>query len=157
MAGDATFAGTPIKVDGKDRIGLTETTDLYRIVEFNYVPITAASALLDLSFDGTEPDDASSGSDHTTLDEDDAPIAKAAPRKKRAPSAKKPTPDDASSGSAATEGDAQKKRPCPAACDAPSAKKPKLDLALDELAAMFASGTPSQLRLAALFGKYVLD
>ena len=74
MAGDATFAGTPIKVDGKDRIGLTETTDLYHIVEFNYVPITAASALLDLSFDGTEPDDASSVcSALTTQDEGDAP------------------------------------------------------------------------------------
>ena len=133
MAGDATFAGTPIKVDGKDRIGLTETTDLYRIVDFNYVPVTAASALLDLSFDGTEPDDAASVcSARTAQDEDDAPIAKAAP-KKRAPPVAAPS------------------------CSAPISKRLKLDLALDELEAIFAAGQPSQTRIAALVGKYVRD
>ena len=133
MAGDATFAGTPIKVDGKDRIGLTETTDLYRIVDFNYVPVTAASALLDLSFDGTEPDDAASAcSARTTQDEDDAPIAKAAP-KKRAPPAAAPS------------------------CSAPSSKRRTIDRALDELEELFAAGQPSQTRIAALVGKYVRD
>ena len=133
MAGDATFAGTPIKVDGKDRIGLTETTGLYRLVDFNYVPITAASALLDLSFDGTDPDDASSVcSARTAQEEDDAPIAKAAP-KKRAPPAAAPS------------------------CAAPSSKKRKIDLALDELEAIFAAGQPSQMHIAALLGRYVRD
>jgi hypothetical protein len=95
MAGKATFQATP--ADGKERIELTELTEktcLYRLVDCNFVPIT---------------DDASSGSDRMTLDGDGAPIAKAgkaAPKKKHAPRANKPTPDDASSCSAATEGDA---------------------------------------------------
>jgi hypothetical protein len=155
MAGDATFTCTPITVEGKRRIGVTEETGgLCHIVNFNYVPVTDARALLDLSVDDTQPDDASSCS---APDPDDAPIAKAAPKKRRAPTSKKPTPDDASS---CTDGDAPapKKRPCPAACDEPAAKKPcQLDLALDELDAMFARGTPGQTRLAALLGKYVLD
>lgn len=155
--GTTTITCTPIKVGGKAHIGVTEETGVYHVVNYNFVPVTDAGALLDLSVDDTQPDGASSCSDLMTLDEDDAPIAKAAPKKRRAPTSKKPTQDDASS---CTDGDApaQKKRPCPAACDEPAAKKPcQLDLALDELASMFASGTPSQLRLAALFGKYVLD
>ena len=107
MAGDGTttITCTPIKVGGIARIGVTEETGVYHIINFNYVPVTDARALLDLSVDDTAQDDASSCSDPMTLDEDDAPIAKAAPKKRRAPTSKKPTPDDASSCSA-TDGDA---------------------------------------------------
>ena len=96
--GEATFTCTPIRVDNKPRLGIMEDTGLMRMVNyFNYVRITDARALLDLSVDDTEPDDASSSCSGTAQDEDDMPIAKAAP----------------------------KKRACPAACVAPGAKKPK--------------------------------
>jgi len=50
------------------------------------------------------------------------------------------------------------KKPRVEAVAAPTATSPtQLDLALSELSALYANGAPSQLRVAALFGKYVLD
>jgi hypothetical protein len=50
------------------------------------------------------------------------------------------------------------KKPRVEAVAAPTATSPtQLDLALSELSTLYANGTPSQLRVAALFGKYVLD